>query len=197
MSDATSILDLPTDPVGGGENVVMTTHEQQSMPTATQPMDKPNVLDSNTISQFVTGLQQAIMSGATALPSRDIPLTSGHINTDTQAQPNYVPPPQVDNVDYIRQYEQSTSDMIDQYNQKKRASNALDDMYNEIQTPLLLAVLYFLFQLPFLKKGLYTYIPFFFSNDGNYNIQGFLFISAMFGGLFHFFMKTISYFGKF
>lgn len=203
MSDATSILDLPTDPVGGGTvngNVVMTAHEQPSIPT-TMPSasDKPSAgaLDPNTISQFVSGLQQAIMTGATALPSRDIPMNTTNVNADPQVQPNYVPPPPPNTVDYIRQYEQSTADMIDQYNQKKRVSNSLDDMYNEVQTPLLLAVLYFLFQLPFFKKFLYTYIPFLFSNDGNYNIQGFVFISVMFGALFHFLMKTTSYFGTF
>lgn len=197
MSDATSILDLPTDPVGGGTvngNVVMTAHEESpAAPTASGD----NQLDPNTIKQFVNGLQHAIMTGATALPSRDIPMNTTSINADPQVQPNYVPPPPPNAVDYIRQYDQSTSDMIDQYNQKKRASNSLDEMYNEIQTPLLLAVLYFLFQLPFFKKFFYTYVPFLFSNDGNYNIQGFLFISVLFGSLFHFLMKTTSYFGTF
>ena len=107
----------------------------------------------------------------------------------------YVPPPP-QNIDYIKNYEQ-TSDMINQYNKGKHMNDSLDDMYNEIQTPILLAVLYFLFQLPFFKRFLFTYISFLFSNDGNYNINGYLFTSVLFGLLFHLLMKTTSYFGTF
>jgi len=149
-----------------------------------------------TISQIVSGLQQATLAGATQLPSRDIPMTTTGLSADPQVVPNYVPPPSPQHTDYIKNYEQ-TSDMINNYNRGKQINSSLDDMYNEIQTPLLLAVLYFLFQLPFFKRFLFTYLPFLFSNDGNYNLNGFLFISVVFGMLFHFLMKTTSYFGTF
>jgi hypothetical protein len=70
-------------------------------------------------------------------------------------------------------------------------------MYNEIQTPLLLAVLYFLFQLPFFKKNLFTYFPILFSVDGNLNINGFLFTSILFGLIFYMLNKITTHFGKF
>jgi len=193
MSDSTSILDLPTDPVGGGSvggNIALTAQETM-IPSQQQPAGMS--LDQITVNQLVNGLQQATLAGATQLPSRDIPMTTSGISADPQVVPNYVPPPMPD---YIRNQEQ-TSDMINNYNKDKQMNSSLDDMYNEIQTPLLLAVLYFLFQLPFFKRFLYTYIPFLFSNDGNYNINGFLFISILFGMLFHLLMKTTSYFGAF
>jgi hypothetical protein len=196
MSDSTSILDLPTDPVGGGSvggNIALTAQE-----TMTQQNQQPQIgmsLDQTTINQIVNSLQQATLAGATQLPSRDIPMNTNNIAADPQVMPNYVPPPPPVQ-DYIRNHEQ-TSDMINNYNRGKQINNSLDDMYNEIQTPLLLAVLYFLFQLPFFKRFLYTYIPFLFSNDGNYNINGFLFTSIVFGMLFHLLMKTTSYFGAF
>jgi hypothetical protein len=195
MSDSTSILDLPTDPVGGGSiggNIALTAQE-----TVAQQNQQPHTgmsLDQTTINQIVNSLQQATLAGATQLPSRDIPMNTNNITADPQVMPNYVPPPPMQ--DYIRNHEQ-TSDMINNYNRGKQMNNSLDDMYNEIQTPLLLAVLYFLFQLPFFKRFLYTYIPFLFSNDGNYNINGFLFTSILFGMLFHLLMKTTSYFGAF
>ena len=193
MSDSTSILDLPTDPVGGGSvggNIALTA--QETMPQ--QSHQAPGMsLDQTTINQIVNGLQQATLAGATQLPSRDIPMTTTGLSADPQVMPNYVPPPMPD---YIRNQEQ-TSDMINNYNKGKQINNSLDDMYNEIQTPLLLAVLYFLFQLPFFKRFLYTYVPFLFSNDGNYNINGFLLTSVLFGMLFHLLMKTTSYFGAF
>jgi len=152
-------------------------------------------LDQSTISQIVNGLQQASISGATQLPSRDIPMnTSGH-STDPQVQPNYVPQPE-NPIDYIKNYEQ-TSDMINEYNRNTQQQNSLDDMYNEIQTPLLLAVLYFLFQLPFFRKFLFSYFPILFSNDGNFNINGFIFSSVLFGLLFYILNKVTNHFGAF
>jgi hypothetical protein len=153
-------------------------------------------LDQTTINQIVNGLQQATLAGATQLPSRDIPMNTNNITADPQVMPNYVPPKPPQPHDYIRNYEE-TSDIVNQYNNQQNRNNSLDDMYNEIQTPLLLAVLYFLFQLPFFKKFLYTSIPFLFSNDGNYNVNGFIFTSILFGTLFHFIMKTTNYFGSF
>lgn len=197
MSETTSILDLPTDPVGGGNisnNINISAQESTAISQNNVPPQNPGMsLDQTTINQIVNGLQQATLAGATQLPSRDIPMTTNSLTNDPQIISNYVPPPPQD---YIKNYEQ-TSDMISNYNKAKQINNSLDDMYNEIQTPLLLAVLYFLFQLPFFKKFLYKYIPFLFSNDGNYNINGFLFTSILFGILFHFLMKATSYFGTF
>jgi len=198
MSDSTSILDLPTDPVGGGNvsnNITMTATENVSQQQQSNQPSAGFSLDQSTISQIVNGLQQASISGATQLPSRDIPMTTTAHSTDPQVQPNYVPQPQIP-TDYIRNYEQ-TSDMINEYNKNTRQQNSLDDMYNEIQTPLLLAVLYFLFQLPFFRKFLLSYFPILFSNDGNFNINGFLFSSVLFGLLFYVLNKVTDHFGAF
>lgn len=212
MSDSTNILDLPTDPVGGGnisnnislnasENIVIAGqgHNHNQSHNQNQSLGdgaaQGLTLDQSTISQIVSGLQQATISGATQLPSRDIPMTTtGHSN-DPQVQPNYVPPPP-NNLDYIKNHE-DTNDMIDDYNKKRKHSDSLDEMYNEIQTPLLLAVLYFLFQLPFFRKFLFRYLPVLFSNDGNLNINGFLFTSTLFGLLFYLLNKITNHFGSF
>jgi len=201
MSESTSILDLPTDPVGGGNvsnNISMTASENLAIPSQMSQVG-PGAgglsLDQGTISQIVNGLQQASLTGATQLPSRDIPMTTSGHSTDPYIQPNYVPPPP-QNIDYIRNYEQ-TSDMVNDYNKNTQRQNSLDDMYNEIQAPLLLAVLYFLFQLPFFRKFLFSYFPVLFSNDGNLNINGFVFTSVLFGLLFYLTNKISTHFGVF
>jgi cell surface protein SprA len=107
MSESTtSILDLPTDPVSGG-NISMKASENQVIAQGqipTNPTQGSVSLDQTTISQIVSGLQQAAVSGATQLPSRDIPMnTSGHSN-DAQVQPNYVPMHERQ-ADYIKDYE--------------------------------------------------------------------------------------------
>jgi hypothetical protein len=194
MNESTSILDLPTDPVGGGSvsnNISLTANESNSQSPG------PNLsLDQTTINQIVSGIQQASVSGATQLQSRDIPMITTNLSNDAQVQPNYVPLPPQNSVDYIKEYEE-TSDMIDNYNRNANRQNSLDDMYNEIQTPLLLAVLYFLFQLPFFRKFLYSYFPVLFSNDGNLNINGFGFTSILFGLIFYILNKVTNHFSAF
>jgi len=177
-------MDLPLNPTNGGNINI----------TATEKLNSgEGRLDQGTISQLVNGLQQATITGATHLPSRDIPMnTTGHSN-DPQIQPNYVPPPPPNNMDYIRDYE-SQENIVQQHNKNINVNNSLDEMYNEIQTPLLLAVLYFLFQLPFFRRFLFSYFPVLFLNDGNYNLNGYLFCSILFGLLFHLLNKVTNYF---
>jgi hypothetical protein len=193
MSEATNILDLPTDPIGGGaiSNNITISAQEMNKPQSNSSMS----LDQSTINQIVSGLQRASISGSTQLPSRDIPMNTSGISVDPQVVPNYVPQPP-SNQDYIKNYE-DTGDIVNNYNRSKQMNDSLDDVYNEIQTPLLLSVLYFLFQLPFFKKILFTYIPFLFSNDGNFNLNGYLFTSVLFGVLFHLLMKITAYFGTF
>ena len=194
MSDTTNILDLPTDPAGGGNvsnNISISSSEIKQSPQNNAGIS----LDQTTISQIVNGLQQASITGVTQLPSRDIPMSTSGITTDPYTQPNYVPEiPQ--QPDYIKNYE-TNEDIINNYNKNYQNNNSLDDMYNEIQTHFLLAVLYFLFQLPFFRKSLFTYFPILFSTDGNLNINGFLFTSILFGLLFYMLNKITTHFGKF
>ena len=180
MSGSTNIMDLPTDPAGGGNTISITATEKQ--------------MDQSTISQLVNGLQQATTTGATQLASRDMPMNTTNITNDAQTQPNYMP--QTNHVDYIKEQDDA-NDIINQYNRGVGQSDSLDEMYNEIQTPTLLAVLYFLFQLPIFRRYLFAYFPILFSKDGNLNINGFLFNSVLFGLLFYLFNKVTMNFNRF
>lgn len=204
----TSIFDLPTDPANGGNMSSMANMNNITLNANENPGNMPGgipnnsaassiTLDQTTINQIVNGLQQASATGATQLPSRDIPMTTSNLTHDVNIQPNYIPPPPPQyNSDYIKNYEE-TSDIINDYNTNIERSNSLDDMYNEIQVPVLLAVLYFLFQLPFFRKFLFTYLPVLFSKDGNLNLNGYIFMSALFGILYYLINKVNMHFGKF
>jgi hypothetical protein len=196
MNESTSILDLPTDPVGGGNisnNISLNATENN---IHEQKQQNSLSLDQSTINQIVNGLQQASSTGITQLPSRDIPMNTTSLSNDPQIQPNYVPQQPQYNSDYITDYEQS-DDIINRYNRNSENMTSLDETYNEIQMPLLLSVLYFLFQLPFFKNFLFTYFPVLFSNDGNLNINGFLFTSILFGLLFYVFSKITARFNTY
>lgn len=200
-SDTTSIFDLPTDPIGGSNNnnnnnthnIHMTATE--SATSLDNNNNKGVTLDQTTINQIVNGLQQATLSGATQLSSRDIPMTPAGLSADPQVMPNYIPPsPPLKHNDYINTFNENTSDIIHAYNAKQKLNTTVDDMYNEIQMPLLISVIYFLFQLPFFRKIMQSYFGFCFSNEGTYNVNGFMFTSVLFGLLFHVLMKAINIF---
>jgi hypothetical protein len=182
MSGTTNILELPT------ENTKM---------TFTEPVQQQGVaLDENTISQIVSGLQRASVNGATLLPSRDIPTTTANISTDAQVQPNYIPPAALLQNDYIKNQEE-TDDISNHYNKRMESQNSLDEMYNELQTPFLLMVLYFLFQLRFYRKFLFNFFPILFSKDGNININGLFFNSILFGFAYYVLNKSTELFSRF
>ena len=134
---------------------------------------------------MINDLQKASQSGVTSLPSRDIPMNTQQIVQDEQIQPNYVPE---SNNDYI-----GNNIMIDNtINQNNSNINRLDEFYNTLQTPILLAILYFIFQLPIFKKYLLKYLPSLFGKDGNQNIYGYVFYSVMFGLCYVFVTNLIS-----
>lgn len=216
MSNTTNISDLPSDPAGSGltnvnngnnGNISMSIQEsmqnqniqmQPTMQSQTAGQNSSLSLDQTTINQIVNGLQKATVNGLTQLPSRDIPRTTDAITNDPQIQPNYIPEPNKNQIqeDYINQMQrlqQSTDEIIDENTKKTNFSNSLDNLYEEIQTPLLLAILFFIFQLPIFKKYLFIYLPFLFFNDGNYNLKGYIIISILFGSLYYFSNKVVNF----
>jgi hypothetical protein len=200
MTDSTSIADLPADPTGGSptQNISLNISEKPQTNNGSNGDFNPASLslDQTTINQIVNGLQKASTTGATQLPSRDIPRETESMVNDPYIQPNYIPPPQPQQKDYISDYEK-TDDIINNYNKDAQRSNTLDEMYDELQTPILLAALFFLFQLPFFKKILFKYASGLFALDGQYNLNGYIFMSILFGFVYYFFSKTVNYFGAF
>jgi len=213
---STNIQDLPTDPAGGsGNNINISTTDNtpqqppqqlppqqlppQQIPTNLQENQvvQPNAqgtLDHNSINELVTGLQKLTMTGGTQLPSRDIPTTTTHLSADEEIQPNFIPKPSEQN--YLDD-EQDNEEIINEYNSRINKDSQMDALYNEFQTPILLAILFFLFQLPFFKKNLFTYVPSLFMNDGNYNIYGFVFISVFFAFVYYLLSKSSHVFNRF
>lgn len=193
-TNTTNIHDLPTDPLNGGgngNNIGLSINEVNNQP---QQSTAQFSLDQQTISQIVSGLQQASSSGATQLPSRDIPLQTNQLTNDEQIHPNYIPQTQNDKRDYINE---NMLDNIEDYYNAETRQNSLDVLYDEIQAPLLLAVLYFLFQLPFFKKNVFKYLPILCNTDGNYNLNGLIFTCCLFGFIYYSLSKTVKKMSKF
>ncbi len=188
-TDTTNIFDLPTDPTGGGGSNISLNVNEQVQPNPSSQSDTGISLDQSTINQIVNGIQQLGSTGITQLQSRDIPRTTENVVQDPYIQQNYIPPPRPTVVkDYINDYPE-TNEIISNYNRQSKQVSQLDELYEEIQIPLMIAILYFIFQLPAFKKIIFKYFPVLFFKDGNMNIYGYLFTSSLFGILYYLISK--------
>lgn len=206
MSNSTNINDLPV----AKENIQMTINDpaqmqqQQHQPPPLQQQPPPQIsesqqnvsLDPNTINQIVNELHQATLSGSTKLASRDIPIDTLPMQQDVETSPNFVPEVSEERKNYIPD-EDDLETIVKKQNMKTNHQNNIENMYNELQTPILLGVLYFLFQLPIFKRLLYQTFPSLFMNDGNLSINGYIFYSALFSIVFYFLNRLVGIFDTF
>ena len=70
--------------------------------------------------------------------------------------------------------------------------NRLENVYNEIQTPVLIMLLYFLFQLPIVNSMVFKIFPRLFHKDGNLTMSGLLLKTSLYGLLYYGIMKGIA-----
>jgi hypothetical protein len=192
--------DQPLQTQSNANNVVLTKNEVVAETTSqlanpmmqqipTKAPEQNQLENQNNYNEMINQLQKATMAGATGLPSRDIPINPTAVNNDTQIKPNFIPEPQ--NTDYITN-SQTPEDLISQNNKKQYSLDSLDVFYKEFQLPLLVSVLYFLFQLPIFRKTLKKTLPSLFGNDANPNFYGYLFNSALFASLFYILVKLVN-----
>jgi len=175
-SGTTNIFDLPSTNQNIQFNV---TDNIAGQDTKLNPVNSGVTLDQTTINQIVSGIQQASITGATQLQSRDIPIHKTQ-QLDNQVQQEYIPPP--NNKNFVEQEEDIEENSFrENIHKAKNYLFMFENTYNEIQMAVLLSIFYFLLQLPYIKKLLITYIPILFFKDGNINIYGNLFMSILFG----------------
>lgn len=161
---------------------------QQNQPPAPRQA-QPESNNGIDINSFVTGIQEAAASGALQLPSRDIPQGQSHLTNDAQLQPNYIPE---NNGDYINDtYNQDQ--IINNQNIKQKNTNSMDALYDDIHVPIILAVIYFVFQLPVIKTNTLKYIPSLFNKDGNFNMLGYSVNSLAFASTYYCIIKSLDF----
>jgi len=184
IDSTTSIGDLPlASGGGGGGNIVMETRDVVQPPPSVpvQANQMPNPIQQQEVNKLVAGIQQASATGATQLPSRDIPMETAHIVNDQQVQPNFVPPPTVPQ--YI--IEESSERLLEMNKSRNIQSNSVDLLYDELHVPLILAILYFIFQLPISHKYLKSALPFIYKADSNFTFIGYVTISIIYAMTFY------------
>jgi hypothetical protein len=193
MADTTSLNDLPTDPVSGGgeQNVVLQTSEKSNQydPNSAAPTVGSEITDQKMMNEVVTGIQQANASGGLELPSRDIPTNTVHF-ADEAIQPNYVP--QKEQEDYIQNTD-TEQEILARRMKNRDSRDSLEILYDEFQIPIIIGLLYFIFQLPVVRSKLTTLIPALFNKDGNPNLSGYIFNSIFFAVLYYVISKSMAH----
>jgi hypothetical protein len=193
MADTTSLNDLPTDPVSGGgeQNVVLQTSEKSNQydPNSAAPTVGSEIADQKMMNEVVTGIQQANASGGLELPSRDIPTNTVHF-ADEAIQPNYVP--QKEQEDYIQNTD-TEQEILARRMKNRDSRDSLEILYDEFQVPIIIGLLYFIFQLPVVRSKLTTLIPALFNKDGNPNLSGYIFNSIFFAVLYYVISKSMAH----
>jgi hypothetical protein len=194
MADTTSLNDLPTDPAAGGgseQNVVLQTSEKSTNydPNSASSTSGSDIYDQKMMNEVVTGIQQANASGGLELPSRDIPTNTVHF-ADEAVQPNYVP--QKEQEDYIQNTD-TEQEILARRMKNKNSRDSLEILYDEFQIPIIIGLLYFIFQLPVVRSKLTTLIPALFNKDGNPNLSGYIFNSVFFAVLYYVISKSMSH----
>ena len=150
------------------------------------------------MNEVLQGVQRASANGMTMMPTRDIPMNPNSFTHDDQARPNYVPQPKTVHFqdggggsDSIRDH--TSMESIVRAN--ARQSNQLDTIeaiYNDLQMPILLGILYFIFQMPIFRAQLLHFLPSLFGEDGNFKMIGLTATSVMFAGTFFVIMKIFN-----
>ena len=153
--------------MGGGAPVYNPNAFSPSQPQQMMPMQSP--VSSDTINQIMSTINVA----GNHLPSRDIPMMNPH---DDQSRPNYIPGG--GNGDYIQQYS-DFAEMAKRNNHNEVKQGG--DLFDRLQIPVMCAIIFFLFQLPIVRKSLFKYLPSLYFTDGNPKISALLVQALAFG----------------
>ena len=201
MSSTTRISDLPESshyiappPLhngGGGGGGMPNTYAPINLhpnpygnapPTDTMPQPQPQYISKS------ANEDNNESYGKQRLPSRDIPHNTQDYTHDPNINVNYIPPPPSTQNDYIREYEERREPTLKVQEKHKKRVRFADDWLTQLQTPILVMFMYFLFQLSILNKTLYRILgkTSIYNGDGALNWLGVLLKSCLFGVMYYF-----------
>lgn len=120
------------------------------------------------------------------LPSRHIQQDTTRYSHDEEVQPNYIPNEKVTK-DYVREHEEFTVKNIQTHEKNNKRNQEIDDILTDIQVPIFVSILYFLFQLPIVNAYIFKRFSFLsiYNDDGNFNLYGLLLKSGIFGSIYY------------
>lgn len=163
-----------------------------SRPASPQIGQTPN--NDASMMQHINGIQQAtMMNNNMELPSRDIPTNTNHMMQDVQIQPNYLP-----NSGHTNFIDNRVSqDLINDYNQKQNTLlNNNDFIYDQLKIPIIVSILFFIFNFNTVNDNLNALFPSLFKSDTTLKTSGYAFKSLLFGVSYYSMNNLLIYFSK-
>lgn len=145
--------------------------------------------DSINMNDIFKEVQDVGKNGNLNLPTKDIPMNQSNVTMDEKGFTNYIPK----NDNYIDKMYEPMEEIKENQRKKENKIDSLEAIYDELQTPILMSVLYFVFQLPIVNDMLNKYLKFIFRSDGNLNIYGYIFKSLLYSSSFYLFNKVLDY----
>jgi hypothetical protein len=153
---------------------------------------------SNTIREPLSEEQMAELQNMRQmrLPSKDVRIDTQDYMHDEAVQPNYIPKQKLTK-DYILDYEEEFEKKHQENEKKKHRESKIDELLTELRVPIMVAVLFLVFQLPIVNTQVFKRFSFLsiYHEDGNFNFYGLVFKSSLFGAIYYFTQKVIEYLG--
>ena len=159
------------------------------LPAAKPPSQQVNMQQMSNDNAHAITAALSTHPHATSLPNRDIQMNMQQ-QQDPYSHPNYIPESEMD--DYIEN-DDTLYNMMNNGRVEEAEQDKLDALYEELQIPIMVMVLYFLFQMPFVKKHLQRLLPSLFTKDQNPTFGGYLLKTVLFGGTFYGIIKATKY----
>lgn len=193
--DTTSISELPSVNQTSN-NITLTQNEvQQQMPQQMPkqmpqqdmqsyqpiPLESTPTQQNDSAANINSVLERARETGSLALPSRDIPMDTSRITQDNQALPDYIPTKKADYIDELVDIEE----LQDRRRRERNKDDSLEEVYRELQVPIFIGILFFLFNLPITNKYFHQYFTFGHNESGSLNLQGYLVKSFLFACIYY------------
>ena len=113
---------------------------------------------------------------------------------DDQIIANHIPKPKL-TTDYLRDYEDKLTKLSAEYQKTKHQESLITSVYDEMQIPILIGLMFFMFQMPIVNTLMYRYLTFLkiYNEDGNLNLYGLIFKSVAFGLFYFAFIRITTY----
>ena len=113
-----------------------------------------------------------------------------HDNIDPNIDTNFIPKNDT-NEDYIENFN-NVNDLKNKKNIQIMNKFRFEKLYNEKKIPLIIAIVYAIFQMTYFKKSLHKFLPILFNKDSNLNFKGIAFNSVIFALICYILNKSIN-----
>lgn len=183
--DTTSISELPSN-----NNITMSQSEMPNQqppqqmplpPVRMVPQSEPQMQVEENAANINSVLEKARQTGSLSLPNRDIPIDTTQLTHDNEAHPDFIPNKTPDYIEDVMNLEE----IQNKRRKERNKEDSLEELYKELQVPIFIGILYFIFLLPVTNKYFHKFFTFGFREDGQMNIQGYFVKSFIFACVYY------------